>query len=275
MYDTANGPEVPRFTYAVGDVHGRLDLVESVLARITSHAGGGSYRVVFLGDYIDRGPDSSAVVELLIQIQRDNDRVACLKGNHEDLMLQAITATEPATVRRWLRNGGAATLRSYGAEPEPGFQDAIPQKHIRWMAGLPLTTADPHRIFVHAGLLPRTTTHRQSEETLLWIREKFLQGAAGDFEAHVVHGHTPIWAGKPDPGAPELLGHRTNLDTAAFATGVLSVGVFDAEVPGGPVEVLKVVGAPAPHLASGLNEFAEDGAAEGPKRRRRKRFPPW
>ena len=113
---------------------------------------------------------------------------------------------------------------------------------MRWMSGLPRTTGDGHRIYVHAGLMPGTPIHRQKEQTCLWIRERFLQAKASDFEAHVVHGHTPIWEGKPDPAEPELLEHRTNLDTAAFATGVLSIAVFDAERPGGPIELLQVRG---------------------------------
>jgi serine/threonine protein phosphatase 1 len=273
MKQSRAGVEPARYTYAIGDVHGRLDLVKSALTRISAHARQTAWRVVFLGDYVDRGPQSRAVVELLMEQQRTG-RVICLKGNHEALMLEAVTTSERSALRQWLDNGGDETLRSYGLTPDTEGFDAIPSGHIRWMSGLPLTTADPHRIYVHAGLLPRTATHRQSEQALLWIRERFLKGAAEDFEAHVVHGHTPVWAGKPDPSFPELLAHRTNLDSAAFTTGVLTVGVFDAEIPGGPVEVLRIVGEPAPHLAPGLVEPAHGEAASAP-RRRIGRLSPW
>ncbi|MEJ0067086.1 MAG: metallophosphoesterase family protein [Caulobacteraceae bacterium] len=244
--DRVEAPPV-RYTYAVGDIHGRLDLLQAAIETIARHAGAGRGRLVFLGDYIDRGPDSRRVIEVLMYLQRQWS-VVCLKGNHEALMIQAVHQPERAILKRWLDNGGGATLQSYGVDPDGDLAAGVPSDHIRWMTRLPLTTADPHRIFVHAGLLPRTTMHRQKEQTLLWIRERFLSARPADFEAHVVHGHTPLWDGKPDPSEPELLAHRTNLDTGAFATGVLSIGVFDAEIPGGPVEVLKVVGEPMPHL---------------------------
>ena len=94
------------------------------------------------------------------------------------------------------------------------------------MAGLPRTTGDKHRIYVHAGLMPGMPAHRQKDETCLWIRERFLQARPGEFEAHVVHGHTPVWEGKPDPAEPELLGtpdqyrHRRVRDRRALCRGV-------------------------------------------------------
>lgn len=228
-------------TYAVGDVHGRLDLVERAVEAIAAHVGEAPFRVIFLGDYVDRGPDSRGVIELLMELQR-RWRVVCLKGNHEELMLQAIREPGGGRLERWLEYGGDATLASYGLSADSDLAAGVPPEHLRWMSGLPLTTGDGHRIYVHAGLAPGTPAHRQKDQTLLWIRERFLQGKASDFEAHVVHGHTPLWEGKPNPADPELLEHRTNVDTAAFATGVLSIAVFEAERPGGPVEVLQVRG---------------------------------
>ncbi len=170
--------------------------------------------------------------------------VVCLKGNHEDLMLRSLVDREDGAMALWLDNGGDQTLRSYGVQPDAEAEEQVPSEHIRWLSSLPLTTGDQHRIYVHAGLMPRTAVHRQKEQTCLWIRERFLMGQPGDFEAHVVHGHTPLWQGKPNPAQPELLEHRTNLDTGAYATGVLSVGVFDSAEPGGPVEVLRIIGDP-------------------------------
>jgi serine/threonine protein phosphatase 1 len=230
-----------RLTYAVGDVHGRLDLLLDALDAIEAHAAGTSFRIVFLGDYVDRGPDSRGVVDLLIDLQKRR-QVVCLKGNHEELMCRALVEPGRGNKERWLENGGKQTLLSYGLAWSGYAAPRIPTTHFRWLTGLPLTTGDTHRIYVHAGLLPRTPVHQQSEDTLLWVRDRFFAGGVGDFEAHVVHGHTPIWKGKPDASEPELLAHRTNLDTGAFATGVLSVGVFDAKLAGGPREVLRISG---------------------------------
>ena len=261
--ETAAAPH--RLTYAVGDIHGRLDLLKTAVETIARHAGRRPFRLIFLGDYVDRGPDSRRVIELLMKLQ-EIWSVVCLKGNHEDLMLKAVVERADGALQLWLDNGGEATLRSYGMTPDPDSPDQIPSQHVRWLSSLPLTTADGHRIYVHAGLMPKVATHRQREETCLWIRERFLLGQPGDFEAHVVHGHSPLWAGKPDPAEPELLEHRTNLDTGAFATGVLSVGVFDDETPGGPVEVLRIAGQPMRHL---VIDHASDPETPAPRGRSR------
>jgi serine/threonine protein phosphatase 1 len=261
-----SAPAAARFTYVFGDIHGRFDLVKSGVEAVARHARGNPSRLIFLGDYIDRGPDSRRVIELLMGLQQVWP-VTCLKGNHEDLMLKAMVERADGALQLWLDNGGEATLRSYGMPPDPDAADRIPSEHIRWLSSLPLTTGDGHRIYVHAGLMPRTATHRQKEETCLWIRERFLEAQPGEFEAHVVHGHTPLWQGKPDPAEPELLEHRTNLDTGAFATGVLSVGVFDSEAPGGPVEMLRITGSPMLHLV-----IDTPCTPEEPERRRRSRI---
>jgi serine/threonine protein phosphatase 1 len=256
-------------TYAIGDVHGRLDLVQRAVEVIAEHVGDAPFRVIFLGDYVDRGPDSRGVIDLLMDLQR-RWPVVCLKGNHEELMLQALTQPGGGRLSRWLEYGGDHTLASYGLDADSDLTEGIPREHVRWMSGLPHTTGDGHRIYVHAGLAPGTPIHRQKEQTFLWIRERFLLAKASEFEAHVVHGHTPIWEGKPDPAEPELLEHRTNIDTAAFATGVLSIAVFDAERPGGPVEVLQVRGKAVGRI---VPEPAEEPAAAAiesePARKRR------
>lgn len=226
-------------TYAVGDVHGRLDLTLAALRAIRAHTAGLVSKLVFLGDYVDRGPNSREVVELLIKLQQDPS-VVCLKGNHEDLMVKALTDQGETTFSRWIENGGRETLRSYGASSLEEAEAKIPDRHVRWMKGLPLTSGDGQRVYVHAGLRPSTPFEKQDEESLLWIRERFLRADAGAFTEHVVHGHTPVWAGKPDPARPELLAHRTNLDTGGYYTGVLTVGVFPAGRSGGPEELIMV-----------------------------------
>jgi serine/threonine protein phosphatase 1 len=217
-------------TFAVGDVHGRFDLLERAADAITSYAAGRPSRVIMLGDYVDRGPDSRAVIEWLMERTADPEAsIICLKGNHESMM--AAACGHGVLIDWWCENGGDATLRNY--------PDGVPREHVAWLEALPLMARDEHRAFVHAGLMPGFPPDEQDEEACLWIRERFLR-AGDDWGVHVVHGHTPIWDCKPDPSKPELLAHRTNLDTGAFHTGVLTVGVFDHEEPGGPIALISV-----------------------------------
>lgn len=220
-------------TYAIGDIHGRLDLLGAALAAIKAHAGAAKHRVICLGDLVDRGPDSRGVVETIMDFV-DGSTFICLKGNHENMMARALRGGDPGAMAHWIANGGGETLVSYGG------LNGVPAAHLDWIEARPLFWRDAHRLFVHAGVAPKVALEDQSERSLLWIREAFLTAPAEALPAHVVHGHTPQWAGKSDMAAPELLPHRTNLDTGAVYTGVLSVGVFDDTTPGGPVEVLGI-----------------------------------
>jgi serine/threonine protein phosphatase 1 len=223
-------PETP--IYAVGDIHGRDDLLDLMLDLIESDAGARPATVVFLGDYIDRGPGSHEVIRTLKRgPRRGGDHFICLKGNHEQLMLEAQAGGRAESL--WLQNGGDATRRSYDGDPTPADLD--------WAADLPLLHETADHIFVHAGLMPGYAVSEQSPEWLMWIRDRFLE-AAPEWGRHVVHGHTPQWRRKPDPAEPELLGHRTNLDTKAWQSGVLTAGVFEA--PGGPRRLLRRHGPP-------------------------------
>ena len=217
-----------------GDIHGRMDLFTLAIEAVRKHVSGRLGKLVFLGDYVDRGPDSRQIVEILMRAEARTHAV-CLKGNHEEMMVAAVRSGD---LDFWLRNGGKATLASYGGE-----LNDIPNEHIQWLEGLRFAVSDQHRIYVHAGLMPGVPLAKQAEENCLWIRERFLKAdRAKDFpdRKHVVHGHSPVWEGKPEPSTPELLPHRTNLDTAAYATGILTVGVFDRDQPGGPIDVLAV-----------------------------------
>ncbi|CAN5343871.1 metallophosphoesterase family protein [soil metagenome] len=224
------GPAEPqRLVYAIGDIHGRLDLLEETAAAIEAHRDGRPATLVFLGDYVDRGPDSRGVIDWLIRAQAEQD-VICLKGNHEALMIMSLRAHDREAEAMWMSNGGVETLTSYeGHDPED---------HLDWIDSLPLYWQDGHRIYVHAGLFPSVRLDAQSEESCLWIRQRFLRAIPAELPGHVVHGHTPKWDGKPDPSEPELLAHRTNLDTGAYFTGVLTVGVFDRDKAGGPTGLL-------------------------------------
>ncbi|MGI8840556.1 MAG: metallophosphoesterase family protein [Caulobacteraceae bacterium] len=223
---------MPSLTYAIGDLHGRLDLLRAAQAAIAAHAGLARHQVICLGDYVDRGPDSKGVVEALMARAAESVWV-CLKGNHEDLMIEAFRAERRGGLERWAANVGDETLISYGGQ--------VPTAHLDWLGALPLFHRDAHRLFVHAGVKPNRPLEDQDPYTLMWIREPFLSAPATALPCHVVHGHTPRWRGKPDLARPELLPHRTNLDTGAAWTGILSVGVFEDGRAGGPVEVLSIL----------------------------------
>ncbi|MBV9075996.1 MAG: serine/threonine protein phosphatase [Methylobacteriaceae bacterium] len=216
-------------TYAVGDSHGRLDLLQRLLAEIARHAGQRPHRLVFLGDYIDRGPDSAGVVATVRQLQaeRPDGTVVALKGNHEDFLLRS--RTDPDVAETWLANGGEETLASYGAR---GVRE-LPADVLDWLARLPTAFEDEARVYVHAGLDPARPRDGQTDHDRLWIRERFL-GQDHDFGKFVVHGHTPCRTGRPD-----LRPYRVNLDTAAVYGGRLTAGVFeDGTTP--PVDFLSV-----------------------------------
>jgi serine/threonine protein phosphatase 1 len=220
---------MPGLTYAIGDIHGRLDLLQAAVKAIAAHAHGRIHQVICLGDYVDRGPASKGVVEVLMTLVA-NARWRCLLGNHEDMMAQSLRSRD----RDALNNGGDATLDSYF--------DEIPLSHLEWLEALPLIHRDVHRLYVHAGVAPGAPVELQDKRTLIWIREAFLTAGANALPCHVVHGHTPHWRMKPEPRLPERLAHRTNLDTGAYFTGILSIGVFDDVIPGGPLEILSITG---------------------------------
>jgi serine/threonine protein phosphatase 1 len=203
-------------TYAIGDIHGCLDKLRGLLVQCEEHAEGRPATFVFVGDYIDRGPQSAAVIDCLIDLKsRHGQRVVTLMGNHEAMALAAIDGAGPVDL--WLAQGGLATLESYGA----AALDELPSEHVAWLRALPLSHDDGRRFFVHAGVDPAAPLDAQNEFDLLWIREPFLSHR-GDYGRLIVHGHTPL----PD-GLPDLRDNRLNLDTAAVFGGPLTAVVFD------------------------------------------------
>jgi serine/threonine protein phosphatase 1 len=217
-------------TYAIGDIHGRHAALTDLLARIANHAGGRAHRLVFLGDYIDRGPHSAAVVATLQDLQRQApERVTCLMGNHEWLLL--VARDDPSKEDWWFANGGDATLASYGVR---GASD-MPADAVAWCRSLPTHREGGRRYYVHAGVRPGLSLAQQSDEDRLWIREPFLSARAS-FGKYIVHGHTPCRTGRPDVRA-----NRANLDTGAGFGGPLTAGVFN-ETQDRPLEILQVGG---------------------------------
>lgn len=214
-------------TCAIGDVHGHLGKLEGLLDRCRTFAAGREMQLVFIGDYADRGPDSRRVVELLMDLQLSlGDRVICLRGNHEEVIVAAAREQLSAlpggpTMADWLgdKGGGAATLVSYAIE----HPRDIAAEHLQWMASLPLFHDDGKRFFAHAGVRPGRPLAEQDAEDLLWIREPFLSHP-DPFGRLVVHGHTPTTSRRYD-----MRSNRLNLDTAAGYGGPITAAIFDAD----------------------------------------------
>jgi serine/threonine protein phosphatase 1 len=222
------------FTYAIADLHGRHDLLVKAEQAIVRYAGGAGGIIVTLGDYVDRGPESRQIVErLMLPVASPFYRI-CLKGNHEDMMVE--TLRKPLQPFWWIANGGAATLISYGHPVSEHFRpEVVPQSHIEWMARLPLMHVDQHRVFVHGGVDPTLSLKEQPDKVLL--SKLYPIGAnLGHGHRHVVHGHHQFADG------PLCFSCRTDLDTFAWYTGRLVVGVFDDDSPGGPIDFIEVNG---------------------------------
>ena len=205
-------------TFAVGDIHGCFDKLISLLNACDRISAGVEARYVFIGDYVDRGPDSRKVVDFLVNKQlADKERFVCLCGNHEKMLLSASDANRSdRDLMMWWRNGGEQTLDSYGID-DPS---ELPPNHLAWLRELPLSFSDQHRLYVHAGIRPCVPIEDQAESDLLWIREPFLSFGA-DHPRFVVHGHTPTISRGPD-----LRTNRINIDTGACFGGPLTAALF-------------------------------------------------
>jgi serine/threonine protein phosphatase 1 len=201
--------------YAIGDIHGSLHKLRDLMMLCERHADGRTASFIFLGDYIDRGPDSRGVVEALMDMQsRQPDRVIALKGNHEAVALEVVDGETEAEL--WLREGGTATLRSYDIDDARD----LPDEHVAWLRALPLCYDDGRRFFVHAGVDPEKPLGAQRDRDLIWIREPFLSDAP-DYGRLIVHGHTP-----QTDGIPDFRGNRLNLDTGAVFGRPLTAAAF-------------------------------------------------
>jgi serine/threonine protein phosphatase 1 len=208
------GPATP-LTYAIGDIHGSLPKLRRLIAQCEQHAAGRPATFVFLGDYIDRGPQSAGVIRFVIDLQsRLGNRVIALTGNHEAMVLDVVDGTTPEEF--WLQQGGAETLLSYRV----ASAGQIPPADLDWMRSLPVGYDDGRRFFVHAGIDPERPLADQDRSDLIWIREPFLS-AIGDYGRLVVHGHTPLESDRPD-----VRSNRVNIDTGAVFGGPLTAAVF-------------------------------------------------
>jgi len=231
----SNRPRVPEGLriYAIGDLHGRADLLDRVVRRIDAHeAAHPALRPmeIFIGDYIDRGPASREVLDRLIARSRARETV-CLKGNHETFVEGFLN--DPSILSEWRHYGGLETLLSYGLRPfvnmNPAeqaelaavFRQVLPLTHRLFLGGLRPSFTCGDYFFVHAGVQPGIPLEKQHEEDLLWIREDFLFCEA-DFSKIVVHGHTPV-------REPDIRPNRINIDTGAYASGRLTCLMLEGD----------------------------------------------
>lgn len=230
---TARG-EVPADTrvYVVGDIHGQAALLrhmhEVIVADARDHPIGRRV-VVYVGDYIDRGAHSRQVLEMLASNPLKGFEMVPLRGNHEAMLLAGLN--DDSAFSGWFMNGGRATAISYGvcdqrqdacwfdAEVMWTMRQALPEHHLQFIEHTAIAHREGGYVFVHAGLRPGVALTEQEPEDLVWIREPFLT-TDGEWPFVVVHGHTPV-------DEPEVLNHRINIDTGAFASGKLTCLVLE------------------------------------------------
>jgi len=226
----ASAAAVPEGTivYAIGDIHGRLDLLRTLEAKIADDAAASDARrqvIVGLGDYVDRGPESWGVIEHLRGTPPPDFERVCVIGNHEAYMLRFLDDT--SVLGAWLANGGHETLVSYGVTPplwseaaaaadavQQQLRDRLPPAHEAFLRALVPYHREGDYFFTHAGVRPGVSLDQQDPYDLMWIRDEFLRDRR-DFGAVVVHGHTI----RPQP---DNLTNRIGIDTGAFASGVLT-----------------------------------------------------
>jgi len=220
--------------YAIGDVHGYLNLLQNMYRKIKidlKSIGTMPYRIVFLGDYIDRGPDSAACVQFLVELLSDDENVICLKGNHED-KLEKFLANPLELADSFFGYGGIECATSYGVDMASfnyshdetigicaQLEKNIPASHKEFYASLAKSATFGDYLFAHAGVRPGVPLHEQSDHDLIWIRTEFISNKAL-YDKVIIHGHTPAHP-------MEILPNRINVDTGAYETGVLSCLVLE------------------------------------------------
>lgn len=219
--------------YAIGDIHGRLDLLEKLLKEIERDASGYLHEItlVFLGDYVDRGLQSKEVLDYLIQLKRQEKfKIVFLLGNHEQTMLDFMADVRAS--EHWLRYGGIETLNSYGVQissedlhdeslerVRSELRRNLPAAHLEFLRGLRQSYELGDYYFAHAGIRPNIPLSAQVLDDLLWMREPFLSSNA-DFGRIVVHGHSVS-------EEPVVRSNRIGIDTGAFASGKLTALVLE------------------------------------------------
>lgn len=223
-----------RRVYAIGDIHGRADLLDQLVARIDQDEaarGPADTLLIFLGDVVDRGPASAAVIDRLCALAEERGNVRFLKGNHEEIFLGAIEG-EPKALRLFCRIGGRETTLSYGIAADAydrmdyeelahALATVVPREHAAFLEAFEDMIVLGDYVFVHAGIRPDVPLEEQRGKDLRWIREPFLD-YDGRLERTVVHGHTIS-------DELDVQGHRIGVDTGAFSTGRLTALALEGE----------------------------------------------
>jgi serine/threonine protein phosphatase 1 len=219
--------------FAIGDVHGRADLLKTLLTFIGGHSESGNAKtvVIGLGDYVDRGPDSAGAIDALCDFRRHNNiELVWLRGNHEAMFANFLEAPNRIGPE-WLEQGGLETIRSYGCDVGRRPYDfdkvrddmarRLPIHHIRFLESLRSSLTIGDFFFCHAGVRPNIALTSQSERDLMWIRSGFADRDA-PFAKVIIHGHTPV-------ATPDVRTHRINIDTGAYLSGVLTCLAIDSK----------------------------------------------
>ena len=219
--------------YAIGDIHGRAALLQQLQQQILaddSAKGPAETRLIYLGDYIDRGAESRKTIEMLLSPAKGLPFSIHLRGNHEQMLLDCID--DPARLQDWRHIGGLETLMSYGVEADllrartnsniivEAFEERC-RAHLPFFRSLDHSARFGDYFFCHAGVRPGVPLHLQSPQDLMWIRQEFL-GSPSNFGAMIVHGHTPV-------EKPDIRANRINIDTGAYATRVLTAIVLERD----------------------------------------------
>ena len=219
--------------YCIGDIHGRLDLLQEAHQKIVNDAAdfNGAKILVYLGDYIDRGMHSRQVIDCLLENNFPDFEKVFLLGNHEQVLMQFLWGNDNAIAHEWFRFGGLSTLISYGVKLQgipvskelAGLRtqllEKLPAAHSDFLGRLVLNYETDGYFFVHAGIKPKIKLHLQRAEDMLWIREEFLNSDVFHGKV-IVHGHTVT-------DEPEIRHNRIALDTGAYASGRLTCAVFE------------------------------------------------
>lgn len=222
--------------YAIGDIHGRADLLkalhENIISDATTAHSGTKMIVVYLGDYIDRGMESRQVLDTLITSPLVGFEHVYIKGNHEDALLTFLA--DDAIGPDWLAIGGDACLYSYKVSPQNGLsarkkfkylqerlKDALPDDHLAFLSSLRLSYEAGGYFFVHAGIMPDRPLSKQIPSDLMWIRGEFTNDDR-DYGKIIVHGHTIT-------DKPDIRSNRIGIDTGAYATGTLTCLVLEGK----------------------------------------------
>lgn len=231
--------------YAIGDIHGRLDLLKEMLRMIERDNEArppAQTQLVFLGDYVDRGPDSKNVIDRLLDSVPGGFETVFLQGNHEEIMLYVALhgLHDPQVFDMWISCGGCMTMASYGVDVEllfsalssgltdvkrervvEQFASVLPDQHLRFLSELKIFHAVGDYFFVHAGVRPEVPLDEQAPEDCLWIRNTFLHHKE-DFGKIIVHGHTP-------QAEPDIKSNRIGIDTGAFRSDRLTALCLEGE----------------------------------------------